>query len=349
LKLLDIAGRKVGSGQPCLIIAEAGVNHSGSLDLARQLVDTAVRAGADAVKFQTFKAERLVTLDAPKADYQLKITDAAESQYDMLRSLELSAEAHQDLIAYCRQSGALFMSSPFSEESADLLDDLGIAVFKIPSGEITNLSFLTHVARKEKPMIVSTGMANLDEVEEAVKAIRGAGNQDLVLLHCVSNYPAKPADVNLRAIQTMAIAFEVPVGYSDHTLGIEVALGAVALGACVIEKHFTLDRKLPGPDHQASLEPDELVAMVKGIRVVESALGHGRKEPSDSEANIAAIVRKSLVAARDILAGTLLTEEMIAIKRPGTGIQPYELDRVLMKKVTRSLRDGELINWADLA
>ena len=301
------------------------MNHNGSLDLAYQLVDVAVLAGVDAVKFQTFKAESLLTLDAPKAAYQMENTDVSQSQYDMLRSLELSDEAHRDLVTYCQEKGVLFMSTPFDEESADFLDDLGVAVLKIPSGEITNLSLLIHVARKGKPVIVSTGMADIGEVGRAVKTICGAGNNDLALLHCISQYPAEPADANLRAMRTMAMAFEVPVGYSDHTLGTEVALGAVALGACVIEKHFTLDRNLPGPDHQASLEPDELAGLVKGIRVVESALGHGRKEPADCEASIAAVARRSLVATLDIPAGTTLTEEMISVRRPGTGLMPSAL------------------------
>jgi N,N'-diacetyllegionaminate synthase len=342
-KLLDIAGRKVGPGQSCFIIAEAGVNHNGDLDTARQLVNVAAQAGADAIKFQTFKAERLVTPGAPKANYQLETTDSAESQYEMLRRLELSAVAHRDLMAYARQEGILFLSTPFDEESADFLADLGVPAFKIPSGEITNLSFLRHMARKGKPMIISTGMACLGEVEMAVHAVRETGNHDFVLLHCVSNYPADPADTNLRVMQTMAMAFGVPVGYSDHTLGIEVALAAVALGACVIEKHFTLDRDLPGPDHCASLEPDELARLVQGIRMVEAALGHGRKEPSASETNTVAMVRKSLVAAQDIPVGATLTEEMIAVKRPGIGLPPI-IRPYLIGRITRiSIPAGALL------
>lgn len=333
MNAIDVSDRKVGPGQACFIIAEAGVNHNGDVELAKRLVDVAVGAGADAVKFQTFKAERLVTPKAPKAEYQLQTTDTAESQYEMLRRLELSVEAHRDLMVYCREKNILFMSTPFDKESADLLEELGVAVFKIPSGEITNLPLLAHIARKGKPMLVSTGMSYLGEVETAVHTIEQAGNQDLVLLHCVSNYPAEPADVNLRAMQTMATAFDVPVGYSDHTPGIQVALAAVAMGACVIEKHFTLDRNLPGPDHRASLEPGELAELVQGIRTVEAALGQGRKEPAPSEANTAAVARKSLVAARDIPSGTVLTEEMIAIKRPGTGLpsvmHPYIVGRTL--------------------
>lgn len=322
VRSIDIVGRKVGPGQSCFIIAEAGVNHNGDLALAHQLVDVAVQATADAVKFQTFRAEQLVALDAPKAKYQIEHTDEAESQYEMLRRLELSKGAFRELRDYCRERGILFLSTPFEEESADFLADLGVPAFKISSGEITNLPFLSYVARKKKPMIVSTGMAYLGEVEAAINTIYAAGNHDLILLHCVSNYPADPADINLRALQTMGAAFDVPVGYSDHTMGIEAALAAVAMGACVIEKHFTLDRTLAGPDHWASLEPNELMALVRSIRTVETSLGNGRKQPAVSESRTAAVVRKSLVAARDIPAGAVLTEEMIAIRRPGTGLPP---------------------------
>lgn len=322
MKTIRIGDRLVGEGQPCFIVAEAGVNHNGSLALARQLVNAAVEAGADAVKFQTFKAERVLTPDAPKAEYQKQTTGAAESQFEMIRRLELSFEAHRDLMRLCQDKGILFMSSPFDELSADLLAELGVAVFKIPSGEITNLPFLSHVAGKGRPLIVSTGMAYLSEVETAVRSIEAAKNRDYVLLQCTSNYPADPADANLAAMRTMAVAFTALVGYSDHTLGIEVPLAAVALGACVVEKHLTISRALPGPDHRASLEPGEFSSMVQGIRKVESALGHGRKEPAASEADTASIARKSLVAARDIPAGAILTEELIAIKRPGTGLSP---------------------------
>lgn len=334
---IKIAGRLIGPRRPCFIIAEAGVNHNGDLALAKQLVDAAVTAGADAVKFQTFKAERLASASAPKAAYQLQTTDRSESQLEMLRRLELSEPAHRALMAYCQEWRILFLSSPFEEESADVLEQLGVCAFKIPSGELTNLPFLEHVARKGKPMIVSTGMSTLAEVEQAVQAIRQMKNSQVVLLHCVSDYPADPSDANLRAMQTMADAFKVPVGYSDHTPGIEVALAAVALGACVIEKHFTCDRTLPGPDHRASLEPDELRRLVQGIRMVESALGDGRKAPVPREANTAAVARKSLVAARDIPAGSLLTEESIAIKRPGTGLPPAMLPSLVGRKTLRDI------------
>jgi N,N'-diacetyllegionaminate synthase len=346
---IDVPGCKPELDQPCFIIAEAGVNHNGSLETARRLIDAAVQAGADAVKFQTFKADRLVTSEAPKAKYQIHTTDATESQYEMLHRLELSFEAHCELMAYCQEKDILFLSSPFDEESADLLMKLEVAAFKIPSGELTNLPFLDYVARKGKPMIVSTGMAYLGEVEAAVHTIEKAGNQDLVLLHCVSNYPAEPADVNLRAMLTMATAFGVPIGYSDHTLGTEVALAAVAMGACVIEKHFTLDRNLPGPDHRSSLEPIELAAMVQGIRKVESALGHGRKEPVPNEAETTAVARKSLVAARDIAAGTKMTEELMAIKRPGTGMPPFMRPYLVGRTARTDIPAGTLLTLEMLA
>lgn len=335
--------RVVGPGHPCFIIAEAGVNHNGSLEMARQLVDVAVQSGADAVKFQTFKAERVVALDAPKAEYQMRNTGAVETQFEMLSRLELSTEMHRELRAYCDERGILFMSSPFDEESADLLADLDVAVFKIPSGEITNLPFLDHVAQKGKPMIVSTGMSTLGEVATAVDTIHQANNWNLVLLHCVSNYPADPADVNLKAMATMAAAFQVPIGYSDHTNGVEVTLAAVALGACVIEKHFTLDRNLPGPDHLASLEPEELESMVRGIRAVEASLGHGRKEPAAREMDTAEVARKSLVTAQDIPAGQRLTQACIAVKRPGTGLPPAMISHVLGRKTRVAIPAGALI------
>lgn len=346
---LSVAGRRVGAGQPCFVIAEAGVNHNGSLDLARRLVDVAAQSGADAIKFQTFRAERLVSPAAPKADYQLQTTDAEESQFAMLHRLELSAEAHHELMAYARAQNILFISTPFDEESADLLEDLGVGAFKIPSGEITNLPFLEHVARKGRPMIVSTGMATLGEVETAVDAIERAGNDAIVLLHCVSNYPAAPEDVNLRAMHTMQVAFGLPVGYSDHTTGAEVALAAVALGACALEKHFTLDRSLPGPDHRASLEPDELRALLHGVRRVEAALGSGRKQPAASEQNTAAVARKSLVAARALSAGERLGAADIAIRRPGSGLPPAMLPYITGRTLRVALAAGELISLEALA
>lgn len=343
VKPIEIAGRKVGPGYPCFIIAEAGVNHNGDMDLARRLVGAAVEAGADAVKFQTFKAERLATADAPKAEYQLRTTNETETQFEMLQRLELSAENHEHLRNYCNDLGILFMSSPFDEQSADLLADLDVPVFKIPSGEITNLPYLSHVAGKGRPMIVSTGMASLAEVDTAVQVIRDAGNESYVLLHCVSNYPAEKSDVNLKAMGTMSVEFGVPIGYSDHTMGIEIALAAVALEACVVEKHITLDQNLPGPDHLASLEPGDFAVMVQSIRSVEAALGHGRKEPVASEISTAAVARKSLVAVKDIQAGQLLTADVVGVKRPGTGLSPARLEEVLGRPARQEIPAGSLI------
>jgi N,N'-diacetyllegionaminate synthase len=345
LETLHIAGRQVGAGQPCFVIAEAGVNHNGDLHMARQLIDEAVRAGADAVKFQTFKAEQVMSAQAPKAAYQQEHTGADESQIDMVRKFELPFEAFRDLAGYSIDQGILFISTPFDFESADFLAELGVPAIKVPSGEVTNLPFLAHIARKKMPMILSTGMANLAEVDTAVRTIKAVSDSPFGLLHCVSSYPAAPEDANLRAMETMRAAFQVPVGYSDHTLGIEVALAAVALGGCIIEKHYTLDRSLPGPDHQASLEPDGLAELVEGIRTVEQALGHGRKEPVASEANTAEVARRSLVAARDIAAGSELKEEMVAVLRPGTGIPPGMREYLLGHKVARDVAAGSLFSF----
>jgi N,N'-diacetyllegionaminate synthase len=338
--MIDIAGRPIGPGQPCFLIAEAGVNHNGSLELAKTLVETAAAAGADAVKFQTFRADRLVTTTAAKARYQQRNTGNQESQFDMLRRLELSEDDHRTILAHCRRHGICFLSTPFDEGCADFLESLGVAAFKIPSGEITNLPYLAHVAGKQRPLIVSLGMANLGEVEAAVDTIERAGNRQYVLLQCVSNYPADPADVHLRAMAALGTAFGVPVGYSDHTEGIEVALASVALGACVVEKHFTLDRTLPGPDHLASIEPDELRRLVRGIRIVEQALGSPRKRPAASEADTAAVARKSLVAACDLAPGTILTETMLTARRPGTGLPPAMRPHLLGRTVGQQIPAG---------
>lgn len=334
---VEISGRRVGPGERCFIIAEAGVNHNGSMELARKLVEVAAESGADAVKFQSFKSNKLVTATAPKAAYQAKQSDQAESQFEMLRKLELSSEAQRELQELCRQRQIFFLSTPFEEESADYLDQLGIGAFKIPSGEVINLPFLAHVARKKKPIILSTGMSTLAEVAAAVRIIRETGNAQIVLLQCTSNYPADPADANLRAMNAMAQEFKVPVGYSDHTTGHEVALAAVALGACVIEKHFTLDHALPGPDHKISLEPKELREFVRAVRTVESALGTGEKKPASSEADIAAVARKSLVSACDIPANSMITLEMIAARRPGTGLSPALHDQLVGRKTRVSI------------
>lgn len=345
MKSIRIGEHCIGAGQPCFVIAEAGVNHNGDPALAEKLVDAAADAGADAVKFQTFKADKLAVESAPKADYQSRGTNAAESQIAMFRRLELSEQAHRDLMTRCARRNILFLSSAFEEDSADLLNRLGVVAFKIPSGEITNFPLVEHVARFGKPLIVSTGMATEEEVAAVADAIRGAGNEQIIFLQCTSAYPADPADVNLRAMQTMAKTFGVPVGYSDHTLGIEVALASVALGACIVEKHFTLDRSMPGPDHQASADPSELAALVCGIRRVERSLGDGRKVPAVSEKNTADVARKSLVAITDIPEGAIITAAMIGVKRPGTGLPPVQLNNVLGKRAVKKVRAGVLISW----
>lgn len=342
---ITIGDRCISKQDPVFIIAEAGVNHNGDLALAKQLVDAAVSAGADCVKFQTFKAEDVISEHAPKAAYQLRTTSRTESQLDMAKKLELPFAAFRELNDYCRAQNIMFLSSPFDLASVDFLTTLDVPAFKIPSGEITNFPLLECVARKRKPIIMSTGMSSLLDVQEAVGVLKRAGNSNIVLLHCVSAYPADPRDANLRAIHTMETALELPVGFSDHTPGIEIALAAVALGACVIEKHFTLSQDLPGPDHKASLEPEDLSALVHGIRKVEAALGHGRKEPLPCERNVAAVARKSLVAALYIPLGSVLTEELVAIKRPGTGLPPSMLAQILGHKAKRDIPAGTLLSW----
>lgn len=325
------------------IIAEAGVNHNGSLDLAKKLIDVAVEAGADAVKFQTFKAEKLVSKKAQKAEYQKQTTDAAESQYDMIKKLELDEPAHRELIRYCGEKKIRFLSTPFDHESIELLDALGMEIFKIPSGEITNLPYLRHIGGLGKEVILSTGMADLGEIEDALDLLVSSGTpkEKITILHATTEYPCPMDEVNLRAMGTIASAFGVRTGYSDHTRGIEVPIAAVAMGASVIEKHFTLDRTMEGPDHKASLEPDELCAMVAAIRNIEKALGEGIKKPSPSEAKNMAVARKSIVAARPIRAGEVFTSENIAIKRPGTGISPMRYDEIVGERAARDYEEDE--------
>jgi N-acetylneuraminate synthase len=346
---IRFADFEIGPGNPCFIIAEAGVNHNGRLDLAKALIDAAVHCGASSVKFQTFTAEKLVTRRAPKARYQqTRSTNPEESQFEMLKQLELTHAQFQEMYEYCREKNILFLSSPFDEDSADFLESLGVVAFKIGSGEITNLPFLGHIARKNKPILLSTGMSTLDEVKSAVQVIFGAGNKKLALFHCTSNYPAIPADVNLRAMHTLANEFGVPVGYSDHTEGNEISFAAVALGASMLERHFTLDKDLPGPDHRASLEPAEFESLVKGVRKIEAALGDGRKIPASSEQNTAAVARKSLVAARTIQANSILSDDLIEIKRPGTGLPPSMKPNIIGRKTRAPIQAGDLIRLEDL-
>lgn len=327
------------------IIAEAGVNHNGDLELAKRLIDVAAEAGADFVKFQTFTAERLVTRDAAKAEYQKRTSGPDETQFEMIRRLELSEAMHRELIAYCGTAGIAFLSTGFDIESLKLLASLKIPLVKVPSGEITNLPYLRHVGGMGLPVIMSTGMATLDEVGDALRVLERAGTprERITVLHCTTEYPTPMEEVNLRAIRTLRESFGVCVGYSDHTPGIEVSVAATALGAVVIEKHFTLDRDLPGPDHKASLVPDELAAMVRAIRNIERALGDGVKRPGPSELRNLVVARKSIVAERPIRAGEVLTVENLAVKRPGTGVSPMRWDEVLGQSASRAFEAGDLI------
>lgn len=327
------------------IIAEAGVNHNGDIDLALQLIDIAADAGADAVKFQTFSAAALVTKAAQQAEYQVQNTGKIESQFAMLKRLELSEADHLAIIARCHERAIQFLSTPFDADSIELLHSVGMTTYKVPSGELTNLPYLRHVAKYAQQVILSTGMATYGEVESALQVLldAGLGRQQVTILHATTEYPCPMNEVNLRAMQSMRQAFAVEVGYSDHTQGIEVPIAAVAMGAKVIEKHFTLDKSLPGPDHKASLEPDELTAMVRAIRNVEKALGDGIKRPTMSELKNKTIARKSIVAAIDIRKGELLSEQNITVKRPGTGMSPMRWDEVVGQVAQRDYAADEVI------
>lgn len=339
------------------IIAEAGVNHNGREELAYQLVESAAASGADAVKFQTFSADKLVRKGAATADYQRRQTGDGD-QHALLKGLELSREAHHGLFRRCRELGIEFMSTAFDEDAADFLAELGMVRFKIPSGEITNEPFLAHLAAIGRPLILSTGMADIDEIVRAVTVIRQARAEtgmpdlaadDLTILHCTSNYPAANEDVNLRAMATITAATGLPVGYSDHTLGIAVSTAAVALGAAVIEKHFTLDRSLPGPDHAASLTVDELAQMVAQIRATEVALGSPEKRPTASELPVRALVRRSVTAIRPIAAGATIAYDDLALMRPGDGIAPADRDRLIGRQTRRAIQAGTTLQWTDVA
>ena len=327
------------------IIAEAGVNHNGSLELAKKLIDVAVEAGADAVKFQTFKAVNLVSQTAEKADYQKQTTDESESQFDMIKQLELDFDAHKNLIEYCKERKIMFLSAPFDHDSINLLNELGLKIFKIPSGEISNLPYLRLIGSLAKQVILSTGMSTLKEVGDALTILVDSGTkkEDITVLHANTMYPTPMEDVNLNAMQTIQKEFDVAVGYSDHTLGIEVDISAVTMGASIVEKHFTLDKTMKGPDHKASLDPKELRAMVSAIRNIEKALGNGVKVPSRSEQPNITVARKSIVAKKMIKQGDVLTEENITVKRPGNGISPMKWNEVLGTLATRDYQMDELI------
>lgn len=341
----------------CFLIAEAGVNHNGDVDTALRLVDAAARAGADAVKFQTFRAEKLVVAGAPKAEYQARQTGGGD-QLSMLKALELSDDAHRALARRCAERKIEFLSTPFDEDAAEMLVGLGMRRIKVPSGELTNKPFLEFLAKFDRPMILSTGMATLAEAREAVVWIGRARKRRklkaplarmLTLLHCTSNYPAAPGDVNLHAMTALGKALKLPVGYSDHTEGVCISVAAAALGASLIEKHFTLDRSMPGPDHQASLTPEDLERLVAEVRAVGVALGDGVKAPRPSELPVRDLVRRSLTAARDLVAGEKLLAPDVALLRPGTGLPPKALASVLGRRLKHSLKMGALLKRSDLA
>lgn len=345
MKDINIGSKIIGECKPCFIIAEAGVNHNGDLYLAKKLIDAAANAGADAVKFQTFKAENLALCSVNKAEYQINSTGSEESQYQMLKKLELTEYDFVELKIYAEKKSIVFFSTPFDNTSADFLDNIGVPLFKISSGEITNLPLLKHIAEKNKPVILSTGMATLGEIEDALYTLKKL--KEIVVLHCITSYPAKAEEANLNAIKTLRSCFKLPVGLSDHTLGINVSLAARALGACVIEKHFTLDKKLSGPDHRASLDPEELGSLVKGIREIESALGDGIRRTTQDEENIKKFVRKKIIASVDIPKNTLITEKMVMTKRVGTdeGISPKFFNDILGKKACKEIKMYSIINW----
>ena len=327
------------------IIAEAGVNHNGSIELAYKLIDVASASGVNAVKFQTFKAENLVSKNAQKAEYQKQTTNPSESQFNMLKKLELDTNAHKRLIDYCKKKDIIFLSTPFDHESIDLLNKLKLQIFKIPSGEITNLTYLRHIGSLNKKVILSTGMSNLKEIADALAILTDAGTQkeNITVLHANTMYPTPMEDVNLNAMQTIQKKFNVAVGYSDHTLGIEVDIAAVAMGATIIEKHFTLDKKMEGPDHKASLEPNELKSMVDAIRNIEEAIGDGVKSSTKSEKPNIDIARKSIVAKKEIKKGEIFSENNLTTKRPGTGISPMDWDSIIGKASKRDYQVDDLL------
>lgn len=331
--------------QRVFIIAEAGINHNGSIKLAKKMIDAAIASKADAVKFQTFKAENVISKHAPKAEYQMLTTDPGESQLEMARKLELTSDDFRELNLYCKRKGIMFLSTPFDFNSIDLLNKLGLEILKIPSGEITNLPYLKKMGALKKKIILSTGMAELFEIRDALKVLinEGTAKDDITILHCNTAYPTPYKDVNLLAMNTIKKVFKVDVGYSDHTIGIEVPIAAVAMGATIIEKHFTLDKNMPGPDQSVSLEPEELKAMVCAIRNIECSIGNGIKRASPSELKNISIARRSLVAAKDILKGEMFSIDNVTAKRPGTGISPMRLYKILGKRAKKDFQEDELI------
>ena len=347
VKPVKIHNKLIGPGHPCFVVAEAGVNHNGDVRIAHQLIDTAVRAGADAIKFQSFVTEDLITREAQKADYQLKATGLDGTQYEMLKALELNAQDHYELKRHCEQKDIVYLCTPYESKSVDMLHELDVSAFKIASTDTNNIPFLRYIADKGRPVILSTGMANLGEVENALDALGGlVGN--IIIMHCTSEYPAPVNDSNLKAIITLQEAFRCPVGFSDHTAGVEVSTWAVAIGASVIEKHFTLDSGMEGPDHRASMEPDELIALVQAIRSVEIALGDGIKRPMPSEILNRKHMRKSLVANRNIGAGEVVHAGDLVCKRPGTGLEPFWMGKIVGQKTKKNIQKDELIDLSEI-
>jgi len=345
VKKIRIGDRLLGEDEPTFIVAEIGVNHNGNLRVAKKLIDAAKESDAEAVKFQAYRTERIVTKYAEKARYQKEATDPRKSQYNMLKKLELKAEDIRELHRYAKKRNIIFLSSAFDKESVDLLDSLDVPAFKVASGEITNFPLLRHIAEKKRPIILSTGLSMLDEIQEALNVIREKGVEDVILLHCVTSYPAKAEEVNLKVMNLLRRSFGFPVGLSDHTLGIAVPVAATVLGAVLIEKHFTLDRNLPGPDHHASLEPIEFEQMVTAIREVERALGNGVKKLTATEEEIKKVARRSIVAKVRIPKGTIIREDMLDYKRPGTGLEPKDSNKIVGKKAKKDIEVDELITF----
>lgn len=343
-KIINIGRKLIGNGKPCFIIAEAGINHNGDITLAKKLVDASVKAGADAVKFQTFKAEGVVTRNTDIPPYAKKNIGKNLKQYDMIKKLELTYDEFKKLKNYCDRKNIIFLSTPHSLDAIDFLYDL-VPAYKFGSGDLTSIPILEHAAKKGKPMILGTGMATLTEVKNSIKAINKIGNNKIIALHCTTNYPCPIKEVNLRAMITMQKNLDCLIGYSDHTIGTTIPIMAATLGAVIIEKHFTLDRKMRGPDHKASLEPQELKQMIVEIRNVEKALGDYKKKPTLSEKKIMKLVRKSIVATKDIKQGVIIKKNMLTFKRPGTGMQPSKIDKIIGKKTKHLIKKDELINY----
>lgn len=347
MKKIKLGNRWIGEGKPCFIIAEAGSNHDGKLEQAKQLINIAVEAGADAVKFQTFSAEKLYSRKTPTMKYlkKEKLIKRDESVWDLIKKIEMPREWHKPLADYCKEKGIIFLSTPFDLKAVDELEEVGMVAYKIASFEIVHLPLLEYAAKKGKPMIISTGMADLSDIQDALDTIYGAGNHQVILLHCGINYPLVFEDVNLRAMITIRKAFQIPVGYSDHTLGITVPLAAVALGASVIEKHFTLNRRLVGPDHPFALEPEELRAMIEGIREAEVSMGSPIKKHTKSEEEMYRLGRRSIIAATSIPKGAVIERKMLEIKRPGYGILPKFINIVIGRKTKVDIKEDDIITW----